>query len=73
MKAQPQPTEAEQSERQKWLDLALTCLKEAVTAGFDNFEHIEQDTDLTPLRQLPEFQALLKQHPQKKPAPDAKP
>ncbi|MFM9962483.1 MAG: hypothetical protein ACKV2Q_14825 [Planctomycetaceae bacterium] len=42
-------------------------MKEAVTAGDDNFEHIEQDTDLTPLRKLPEFQALLKQRPEKKP------
>ncbi|MFM9959728.1 MAG: hypothetical protein ACKV2Q_00685 [Planctomycetaceae bacterium] len=33
----------------------------------DNFEHIQQDSDLTPLRELPEFQALLKQCPEKKP------
>ena len=67
MRANPQSTESEQADRQKWLDLALTCLKEAVTAGYDNFEHFEQDTDLTPLRQLPEFQTLLKQRPVKKP------
>ncbi|MFM9964134.1 MAG: hypothetical protein ACKV2Q_23265 [Planctomycetaceae bacterium] len=57
----------EQAERKKSLDLSLTCLKEAVTAGYDNFAHIEQDTVLTPLRKLPEFQTLLKQRPQKKP------
>ena len=53
--------------RLKSLDLSLACLKEAVTAGYDNFDNIEQDTDLTPLRTLPEFQTLLKQRPEKKP------
>ncbi|MFM9962962.1 MAG: hypothetical protein ACKV2Q_17275 [Planctomycetaceae bacterium] len=33
----------------------------------DNFEHLQQDSDLTPLRELPEFQTLLKQRPAKKP------
>ena len=59
--------------RLKSLDLSLACLKEAVAAGYDDFEHMQQDSDLTPLRELPEFPALLKQRPQKKPAPDAKP
>ncbi|MFM9962486.1 MAG: TPR end-of-group domain-containing protein [Planctomycetaceae bacterium] len=62
----PQPTDSETAEQQrKYLDLSLACLKEAVAAGYDNIDHIQQDTDLTPLRKLPEFQALLKQRPEK--------
>ncbi|MFM9962961.1 MAG: TPR end-of-group domain-containing protein, partial [Planctomycetaceae bacterium] len=67
LKDKPQPTDSEKAEQQKHLDLSLACLKEAVAAGYDNFEHIQQDSDLTPLRELPEFQALLKQRPAKKP------
>ncbi|MFM9959727.1 MAG: TPR end-of-group domain-containing protein [Planctomycetaceae bacterium] len=51
----------------KDLDLSLACLEEAVAAWYDNFEHMQQDSDLTPLRELPEFQTLLKQRPEKKP------
>ncbi len=69
LKDKPQPTDSEKAERQKYLDLSLACLKAAVAAEYDHFEHMPQDTDLTPRRELPESQALLKQRPPKKPAP----
>ncbi|MFM9962485.1 MAG: TPR end-of-group domain-containing protein [Planctomycetaceae bacterium] len=67
LKDKPQPTDSETAEQQKYLDLSLACLKEALAAGYDNFDQIQQDTDLTPLRKLPEFQSLLKQRSEKKP------
>ncbi|MFM9964131.1 MAG: hypothetical protein ACKV2Q_23250 [Planctomycetaceae bacterium] len=73
LKDEPQPTDSETAEQKKYLDLSLACLKESVAPGYDNFKHIEQDSDLTPLRQLPAFQALLKQRPPTKPASEAKP
>ena len=51
-------TEVEQAEQRSYLELALTCLKHAVAAGYNDFDHMKQDTDLTPLRDLPEFEAL---------------
>ena len=55
----PDPTETELAEHKKFIDLALACLKEAIAAGFDSFDHMQQDSDLTPLHDLPEFQQLL--------------
>ncbi len=46
-------------ERDKLLALSLACLKEAIFAGYDNFSHIREDADLTPLRGRPEFETLL--------------
>jgi hypothetical protein len=31
------------------IDLSLACLKEAIAAGFNNFDHMKQDTDLASL------------------------
>lgn len=55
-------TETEQARRTGYLDLSLTCLKEA--AGYDNFEHARKDSDLAVLRDLPEFQKLIKSPPE---------
>jgi hypothetical protein len=52
------PTAAEEAERRKFIDLSLACLKEALAAGYHNFHHMTQDTDLVPLRGLPEFENL---------------
>ena len=41
------------------LDDALTCLEEVVRAGFRNREWMERDPDLSSLRGLPRFQALM--------------
>ena len=54
----PAPTDAEQAERQKFLNRALDCLKESLAAGWDDFAHMKTDDDLKPLRGLPEFEAL---------------
>ena len=58
VKDKPQPTAAEQAERQKFVQQSLDCLKESLAAGYDNFEHIKTDDDLKPLRGLPEFETL---------------
>jgi tetratricopeptide (TPR) repeat protein len=57
-KDKPAPTDAEQAERKKFTDLSLACLREALAAGFNNFEHMKQDPDLAALQDLPEFQKL---------------
>ncbi|HEV3122833.1 MAG TPA: hypothetical protein VGY53_13055, partial [Isosphaeraceae bacterium] len=51
-------TKPEQAEREKYVSLALDCLREAIAAGFNNFNHMRQDSDLAPLRGLPEFENL---------------
>jgi hypothetical protein len=58
-KDKPTPTDAEQAERQKFLKLALDCLKESLAAGWDDFAHLRTDDDLKPLRGVPEFEMLL--------------
>jgi tetratricopeptide (TPR) repeat protein len=49
----------EQAARQKYLQLALKTLEQAVAAGYNNADQMRQDDDLIPLRELPEFQRLL--------------
>ncbi|MDA1052842.1 MAG: serine/threonine protein kinase [Planctomycetota bacterium] len=59
-----QPSEGEtetdeaQTRRTSYLDLSLSCLRETIAAGYDNFEHVRKYPDLRALRNLPEFQAL---------------
>jgi hypothetical protein len=50
----------EQVDRQKHLELALETLKAAVAAGYKDVNHLQHDTDLVPLRPLPEFQEIMK-------------
>jgi hypothetical protein len=45
--------------RQKYVDLALGALKDAIAAGYHNVGQMRTDDDLIPLRGLPEFQKLL--------------
>jgi len=52
------PTPAEEAERKKFVDLSLACLREAIAVGYHDFGHMRQDTDLAPLRGLPEFENL---------------
>jgi TolB-like protein/Flp pilus assembly protein TadD len=40
-------------------DRAIDCLEEAIRVGFGNKGWIEQDPDLTPIREHPRFQGLL--------------
>jgi hypothetical protein len=58
-KGKPEPSADELAERKKYLDLSLAALKESLAAGYDNFDHLQKDADLDPLRELPEFQALI--------------
>jgi len=49
----------EQSEqRQTWMNEAMASLNQAVEAGWTDFAHMRKDTDLTILRELPEFKAF---------------
>jgi len=57
--AAPSLLTAEQvAERQKHIDHALETLRDAIKAGYKDFAHMQQDADLTVLRDLPEFLAL---------------
>ena len=46
-------------------DKALAALSDAVDAGFNDMAQIEKDTDLDPLRELPEFKTLMKEVPER--------
>jgi len=62
IKAEKDELTAEQAaERQKHIAHALETLREAIKAGWKNFAHMQKDTDLTILRNMPEFRALLPQ------------
>ena len=39
----------------------LACLKEAIAADFNDFDDMQQDSDLAALGDLPEFRSLLPQ------------
>jgi len=41
------------------LNEAVASLKRAIESGYSNLQHMIQDTDLTAVRNLPEFQALV--------------
>ena len=56
-------TEEEQTRRKGYLGLSLACLKEAVAGGYEDREHARKDPDLAVLRDLPEFQKLVKTPP----------
>ena len=47
------------TQRQTWINEALASLKLSIGKGFTDFAHMQQDSDLTILRDLPEFRALL--------------
>lgn len=44
--------------RDNYVKLALETLELAIAAGYSNAKQMRQDEDLTPLRNLPEFQKL---------------
>jgi serine/threonine protein kinase len=47
------------AERHKLIADALATLRESIQAGYTNFAHLQQNLELAPLRELPEFKALL--------------
>ena len=52
-------SEAKQQQRTAWIEQSLAALKRSIEAGFDDFEHIRNDSDLDAIRETPEFQELL--------------
>ncbi len=66
-----QPLTKEDEERRgNYLKQAMSCMEDAVAAGYDNVEHARKDPDLLPLADLPQFKKLVsdaaaKQNPEK--------
>ena len=60
-KASPEPNEDDERREAKHVAAALATLRQAVAAGYSDFKHMATDPDLAPLRDLPEFQELIKQ------------
>ena len=68
IKPDPDPLTAEQSTaRQQHIADALATLRESIAAGWKDVAQMQKDPDLTPLRDLPEFKALLPGSDPKKP------
>ena len=61
----------DQARRKRYGDRALEVLRRATRGGFLNLEILQSDTDLDPLRDRPDFQALI-QEVEKKPAAERK-
>jgi hypothetical protein len=59
----PELTEDQRAAQRVHIDAALTALKAAIAAGWKDFEHIQQDPDLSALHPLPEFKVLLPAKP----------
>ena len=57
---QDELTTDQSAERQQHIADALATLREAIAAGWKDFAHLQKDPDLIPLRDLPEFQELIK-------------
>jgi tetratricopeptide (TPR) repeat protein len=51
--------------RQRYVDRDLALLRDAITAGYKDFDRMRKDADLAPLRDLPAFQELLAPQPAK--------
>jgi tetratricopeptide (TPR) repeat protein len=60
-KGQDALTAEQSAARQQHIADALATLREAIAAGWKDLAHMQQDPDLAPLRDLPEFKALLLQ------------
>lgn len=57
--AKDELTAEQAAQRQKHIADALATLREAIKAGYKDLAHMQKDADLAPLRDLPEFNALL--------------
>ena len=61
IKSEQDELSKEQSkQRKKWIGSALAALKQAIDAGWDDMKHTQQDSDLSILRELPEFLELIR-------------
>ena len=54
--------------QQEYTDRAMEMLKQAVQAGWKDVAHIQQDTDLDPLRNRDDFKKLVEELEPKIPA-----
>jgi eukaryotic-like serine/threonine-protein kinase len=50
----------DQAKRKPLADRAIGLLKAAVASGYSDFNHMQEDSDLDPIRGLPEFGAIMK-------------
>jgi serine/threonine-protein kinase len=59
-------TPKEKAQREKYADLAMETLRQAVANGYKDADHLKKDKDLDPLRSLSDFPKLLAELEQKK-------
>jgi tetratricopeptide (TPR) repeat protein len=59
--SRPALSEAEQAERQRYADLALETVRQAVAHGFKDSQRLQTDQALDGLRSLPGFQKVLQE------------
>ncbi len=50
----------DQTKRQPLADRAIGLLKAAIASGYSDFNHMQEDADLDPIRGLPEFGEIMK-------------
>ena len=55
----PELTPAESDERSRYADQAVQVLREAIDAGFKEFDSIEKGAELKAIRNLPGFLELM--------------
>ena len=60
-------TAEQTTQRQTWINEAIAALKQSIAKGWTDFAHMQQDPDLTILRDLPEFKALIPAPPAPEP------
>ncbi|MBI3461939.1 MAG: tetratricopeptide repeat protein [Planctomycetes bacterium] len=53
----------EQTERQKYIDQAIEVLREAIANGFQDFEHMQKDSDLDAIREHARYKELIGRRP----------
>jgi hypothetical protein len=42
-----------------WIDGSIAALRQSVARGWTDFSHLQQDSDLAILRDVPEFKTLI--------------
>ncbi|MFN9717369.1 MAG: tetratricopeptide repeat protein [Planctomycetota bacterium] len=52
-------TAEQTAQRNEWINAALATLKQSINKGWSDFAHMQQDSDLAPLRDFPEFKAMI--------------
>ncbi|MHC4598270.1 MAG: protein kinase domain-containing protein [Planctomycetota bacterium] len=62
-RAAPEAVTPEEADRLK--AMAIASLEQALDLGYKNFAHVRKDPDLAPIRDLPEFKALVAEYEEK--------